>query len=85
MIFLVEYDRSRGELASLRAFDDSERNAAENERLQREITLYEKGIEREIVLLQAASEDAVKETHRRYFADIATLAGTERSNRLVFK
>jgi hypothetical protein len=77
VIFLVEYDRSRGELSSLKLFGDSERDAAENERLLRELLLHENGIDREIVLLQAASEDALKETHRRYFADIATLVGTE--------
>jgi hypothetical protein len=77
MIFLMEYDRSRGELLSIEAFEDSDRDAAENERLRREITLHRKGVQREIVLLQAATEAALKETHRRYFADIATLAETE--------
>jgi hypothetical protein len=77
VIFLIDYDRSRGELASIEMFDDSERDAAENQRLKRELSLHRKGVTREIVLLQAASEDALKETHRRYFADIATLAETE--------
>jgi len=58
-------------------FDDSERTAAENKRLKRELSLHRKGVKREIVLLQAASEDALKETHGRYFADIATLAEIE--------
>ena len=74
MIFLIEYDRSRGELIDMRSFDDSCRNAAEDARLGRELTLHQKGLHREVVLLQAASEDALRETHRRYFADIATLA-----------
>jgi hypothetical protein len=30
-------------------------------------------VKREIVILQAASVDALKATHRRYFADLATL------------
>lgn len=74
MMFLLEYDRSQGELLDIQSFDDSHRDAAENARLIRELTLHEKGLRREIVLLQAASEDALRETHRRYFADIATLA-----------
>jgi hypothetical protein len=74
MIFLIEYDRSRGELLNIQPFDDSDRDAAENMRLGRELTLHQKGLRREVVLLQAASEDALRETHRRYFADIATLA-----------
>jgi hypothetical protein len=77
MIFLMEYDRSRGELLSIEAFEDADRDAAENERLRREINLHKKGVQREVVLLQAATEAALKETHRRYFADIATLAETE--------
>jgi hypothetical protein len=77
VFFLIDYDRSRGELSSIEMFDDSERTAAENERLKRELSLHRKGVKREIVLLQAASEDALKETHGRYFADIATLAEIE--------
>lgn len=74
MIFLIEYDRSRGELVSIQSFEDADRDSAENERLRREITLHKTRVEREIVLIQAATEGALKETHRRYFADIATLA-----------
>jgi len=77
MIFLMEYDRSRGELLRIEAFDDADRDAAENERLQRELNLHKNGVQREVVLLQAATEDALRETHRRYFVDIATLAETE--------
>lgn len=80
MIFLMEYDRSRGELLSIEAFEDADRDAAENERLRREINLHRKGVQREVVLLQAATEAALKETHRRYFADIATLAETAPPN-----
>jgi hypothetical protein len=74
VIFLIDYDRSRGELSSIEMFDDSERAAAEDQRLERELTLHRKGVKREIVLLQAASEDALRYTHGRYFSDIATLA-----------
>ncbi len=74
MIFLIEYDRSRGVLLSISSFSDAERVAAENERLERELELHRTHQQREIVLLQAGSEAALRETHRRYFADIATLA-----------
>jgi len=77
MIFLIEYDRSRGELASIEVFDDADRPKAENERLLREVKLHHKGVSREIVLLQAASEEALKETHRRYFEAIGTLADAD--------
>jgi hypothetical protein len=74
LIFLIDYDRARGELASILPFDDAQRDEAEGARLQKELTLHRKGITREIVLLQAADEAALRETHRRYFEDIATLA-----------
>jgi hypothetical protein len=74
VIFLIDYDRSRGELSSIERFDDSERAIAENQRLEREITLHHKGLKHEIVLLQAASEDALRETHGRYFTEVAALA-----------
>ncbi len=68
MIFLIEYDRSHGELVSIEPFFDTDRDSAENERLRRELTLHQNGVRREVVLIQAATEDALKETHRRYFA-----------------
>lgn len=74
MIFLLEYDRSRGELSSIRCYSDADRRVAENARLERELELHHNGLHREIVLLQAESEDVLRETHRRYFEDIRELA-----------
>ncbi len=82
MIFLIEYDRPRGELVDIQAFDDLDRDAAENARLRRELMLHQKGVRREVVLLQAASENALRGTHRRYFVDIATLAKQTWGDRL---
>lgn len=73
MLFLVEYDRAQGEIASLRVFDDAARRLAEESRLQLEIDLGHRRIEHEVVLLQAASEAAVRQTHRRYFATLEEL------------
>jgi len=67
MIFLVAYDRRKGKLESLRSFDASERKLAQEARLELEISLKDIPNEREIVLLDAASEDALRKTHRRYF------------------
>ncbi|MEA2337097.1 MAG: hypothetical protein QOE82_1104 [Thermoanaerobaculia bacterium] len=77
MIFLIDYDRARGKLESIVPFDDAQRDAAEKERFQKELTLHRQGVTREIVLLQAADEAALRETHRRYFEEIATLAETD--------
>ncbi|OFW12112.1 MAG: hypothetical protein A3H96_03720 [Acidobacteria bacterium RIFCSPLOWO2_02_FULL_67_36] len=74
MIFLVEYDRPSGCLISCRTFSDSRRVDAEDARIEREVALNRAGVEREIVLLEAASEDALRRTHRRYFEDLNELA-----------
>jgi hypothetical protein len=74
MLFLIEYDRDKGKIVTMRPFPDSDREKAENCRLQLEVDLNQKGLAHEVVLLQASSEEALRQTHRRYFADIAELA-----------
>jgi hypothetical protein len=74
MIFLLDYDRSAGRLISLRDFEDDARPIAQAARLELELELHRSGIEREIVLLQAPSLDALKRTHRRYFEDLRQIA-----------
>ena len=73
MIFLIEYDRRRGRLLAVKPFDESDRGAAEEERLALEIALNSIGIRHEVVLLEAASEQALRQTHRRYFEAISEL------------
>lgn len=73
MLFLIEYNRSQGKLVTITKFDDSERLVAEQSRLALEIDLNRKQIDREIVLLQARDESALRLTHRRYFEDLAEL------------
>jgi hypothetical protein len=73
MLFLIEYDRGRGEIVTFQSFGDLESEAAENSRLELELELTRQGLEREVVLLEAASEDALRLTHRRYFEDLSEL------------
>ncbi len=75
MLFLIEYDRGRAELVSIRAFSDSQRTLAENARIDLEIVLNREGVEREIVLLEAANREGLLRTHGRYFKALETLAG----------
>ncbi len=75
MLFLIEYDRSLGEIVTLRTFDDSERRVAEDARLETEIKLDRLGIKHEVALLDAATEDALRRTHRRYFENLGELVG----------
>lgn len=74
MLFLIEYDRNRGEVVRIQEFQDSEKKKVEGERLELELKLNRLGIEREVVILEAASEQAIRLTHRRYFEDLAELA-----------
>jgi len=73
MLFLIEYNRRTGQITNLRSFVDSERHKAQDERLKTELEFNRKGIEREIVLLEAETEEALRRTHRRYFENIAEL------------
>ena len=73
VIFLIEYNRTEGEIVTLRKFEDNERKRAQNSRLQRELEMNRLGISHEIVLLEAATEAALRRTHRRYFENLAQL------------
>jgi hypothetical protein len=74
MIFLIEYDRERGRIVRIEPFKDSDRKRAYESRLQLELDLHLKGIENEVVLLEAATEQALWRTHGRYFKDLTELA-----------
>ena len=79
MIFLIEYDRRQGRIASCQVFSDSNRAEADNVRLDLELRLNREGIEHEVVLLEARDEWALRKTHRRYFEDAKHIvSGTER-------
>ncbi len=49
MIFLIEYDRSRGRIVTKKAFKNSDRKTAYESRLQLELDLNLKDIENEVV------------------------------------
>jgi hypothetical protein len=70
-LFLMLYDRQRGQLRSLREYPDTQREHAEDERL----TLELDHPDLEVVLLEAASEADLQKTHSRYFWDVRELAG----------
>jgi hypothetical protein len=70
MIFLIEYNRSQGQIVTFRNFADAQRREAEESRLGIELDLNRQGIDHEVVLLDARDEDALRRTHRRYFEDL---------------
>ena len=76
MLFLIEYDRNRGRIVNKTVFENSERQKAEDARLDIELALNRQGIEHEVVLLDAATEEALRRTHRRYFEALNELVKT---------
>ena len=74
MLFLIDYDRRRGQIVTIESYSDSQRDDAGEARLTMELKLRGEGIEREVVMLEAASEAALRKTHRRYFETLNTLA-----------
>jgi hypothetical protein len=74
MLFLIEYDRNQGKVVTIQKYDDAPK--AENARLEMELHLNRLGIEHEVVLLEAATEEALRLTHRRYFETLSELMGT---------
>jgi len=80
MIFLIQYDRRAGRIVKLERFTDEQRLVAGKARLNLEIELHHRHQSHEVVLLEAASEKALRKTHGRYFEDVegllALAAGT---------
>lgn len=76
MIFLIEYSRQNGKIIQLLEFKDSAQTDAENARLNLEMKISNAKIPHEIVLLQAHTLEALKQTHRRYFENLEELART---------
>ena len=78
MIFLIEYDRSRGRLITFKRFENDDRAKAEAARLRIELTRVADESNREVVLLDAATEEALRITHRRYFQTATEIIEAER-------
>jgi hypothetical protein len=79
MIFLIEYKRDEGRIVTFKSFEDSERGEAQESRLELELDLNKRGVDREVVLLGAASEAAIRLTHARYFKSLEELVSKIRT------
>ena len=75
MLFLIEYNRTQGEVVTIREFSSFDRQSAETARLDLELELNRRDQKHEVVLLEAASEVALRKTHRRYFENLSELVG----------
>lgn len=76
MIFLIEYDRKDGQIIKFEKFSDADQQKARDTRLKLELDLLRAGIEHEVVILEAASEEALRKTHRRYFENLSELVAS---------
>ncbi len=74
MIFLIEYNRNLGEIVTFESFNELDRRKAEAARFELELKLNRLGIEHEVIILEAATEAALRRTHRRYFESLSQLA-----------
>lgn len=73
MLFLIEYDRLRGEIVSMTTYANEQRDHAHDARLQMELRLRREVAKREVVIMEAANEDALRKTHARYFKSAQAL------------
>ena len=80
MIFLIEYNRPKGRIVTFKVFDEQALAKAENLRLEMELGLGRRGVDNEVVLLEAASEEALRRTHRRYFETPRQIANSASSD-----
>jgi hypothetical protein len=76
MIFLIHYNRSAGEIVSLKQFEKSQRVEAEDARLKMELGLIGTKDGDEVCLLEAGSIEALRKTHRRYFESLRMLTAS---------
>ncbi len=74
MICLVIYDRRAGRSLLVREYSDAQRELAEDDRLAEDLAAAHSGLDREIVLIEASSLDALRQTHARYFEDLEQIA-----------
>ena len=77
MIFLIEYDRASGTLVLMQPFAETDAVNAQRARIALELNRMQFRMDREIVILDAASETDVRKTHRRYFEPIESLANPD--------
>lgn len=75
--YLIEYDRPSGRLVRFEPCSPGDRARATDARLDIESALNRRGVrDREVVTLEAASEEALRRAHRRYFEDLARIASS---------
>jgi hypothetical protein len=72
MIFLIDHERQTGRTLCFKTYTDLERRSAQQDRLRIELDLNRQGLlmQREVLLLEARDEKAIRRTHPRYFMNL---------------
>ena len=73
MLFLIEYDRSQRQLVTFKSYSSEQRQEAREARLELELHCNRLRISREIVILEARTEEQIRFTHGRYFYTLEQL------------
>lgn len=76
MLFLIEYVRDQGKIVTFKKFKNEDSSLAKNDRLELELDLNRRGLEHEVVLLEAENEQALRRTHRGYFESLKELVNS---------
>jgi hypothetical protein len=79
MIIVVSYDRKKGRVLRLERFSNDQRERAQTLRLELERGPGKENHEIEVVLLEAASEEALQRTHAKYFKTFHDIVNEPRS------
>jgi hypothetical protein len=73
-IFLLVYEPATGRLLQFKLYDEASRGLAQADRLRIEKNNAQAGLTREVVVLEAVNEEALRATHGRYFKSASELA-----------
>jgi hypothetical protein len=73
VLFIIQYNRKSGRIVSKTTYEDTDREKAYDARLKLELELNGDGVDDEVVLLEAANEEILRRTHRRYFETLREL------------
>ena len=76
MLFLIEYSRKASMIEKMQVFPDELLASVNELRLKLELHNRDRGVEHEVVVLEADSEHALRITHQRYFEDATAIAGS---------
>ncbi len=80
MIFLIEYDPPGGHILTFKKFEVSDRSKAHEERLAIELDLFRRGVQHEVLLLEAECEEDIRLHHQRFFETPEQILRSMRDN-----